>query len=162
MNAKPIFDFWCDLPKHKNWWHHKFMTPDMESAIKVVLKRGFTIAYLCGAIENYYKARTTKGSWWCDVCNRKWDIETFFTQGATKGQLEWKRFEPERFEMDDCFTPEHKRNMIKVSRQRDKDRDQYSGWMQDLPESEYANYTKVHGSHLDWLYAEFNESESER
>ena len=111
-NARAVFDFWNDMPKHEKWWHHRFMTPDMETAIAKVLKRGYSIAYLCGAIENYYKAVTTKGSWWHDTKRRKWDIETFFKQGeAKKGQCEWKRFEPERFEMSDCYTLEHKKRL---------------------------------------------------
>ena len=111
-----IFHYWNSMPEHTNWRQHRLFTPGMAKAVKQWLKEGYTADYLCQAIHNYYICRTTKGTWWFDVCKKKWDFQTFFAGGKRKAEYNWARFEPERFELWDHYTESHKRKEIQRKR----------------------------------------------
>lgn len=120
IQTEALFEHWNTKPAHKNWRSHRIFTPGMKRAARRWLLEGYTVGYLAEAIDNYYSARTTPGSWWCDVCKQKWDFETFFKGGERKAEYNWKRFEPERFDLNECFTPEHKRKMAKDKNRREQ------------------------------------------
>ena len=109
MDVQAIFDTWNSFPDHKNWRKHKFFSPGMKTTIQKWIDEGYPVEYLCEAVYNYYVAKTTRGTWWHDVCDLKWPMETFFKGGLKKDEYNWKRFEPERFDLESCFTNEYKR-----------------------------------------------------
>ena len=127
--AEAIYNFWNSLNEHKNWRKHRVFTPGMYKAVKQWLKEGYTPSYLCDAIQNYYDARTTSGSWWHDICRKKWDFETFFSGGSRKEVYNWKRFEPERFELDEILTDVEKRRRIEQARAAQKEADKKAEYL---------------------------------
>mgnify|MGYP003149358176 CR=1 FL=1 len=128
-----IFNHWNSQPDHVHWRTHRIFTPGMANAVKQWLKEGYTADYLCQAINNYYECRTTKGTWWHDVCKIKWDFETFFKGGKRKTEYNWKRFETERFELWDAYTDAHKRVEIQKRRKQ-----------QTPPEEQEERYVDLH------------------
>jgi len=138
-----IFNHWNSQPDHTNWRSHRLFTPGMVKAVKQWLKEGYTADYLCRSINNYYICRTTKGTWWHDVCKVKWDFETFFKGGKRKTEYNWKKFEPERFELWDAYTESHKRKEIQRKRKQQNVEPEHEQLEHFSDMSEKTDYAKL-------------------
>jgi len=114
MNPEIVFNHWISKEPHPMWMCHRNLLPHFEEAIINVLKAGYREDYMCQAIDNYYLARTTPGTFWHDVCSIKWDIGTFFKGGKNKEIANWLRFSPDIFELK--YTEEYLRKQKRKTR----------------------------------------------
>lgn len=111
-DAGLIFDRWnsqAGQSVEKNgqtitWKSHRrrsdgSLPPDITTAIQRCLDAGYSVADICGAIDNYARVLLKPEYFWSYV----WPLATFLTVGDGRGSnaiLKWTRFAP------DNFTPE--------------------------------------------------------
>ena len=156
---KEIVDYW-NSKEGKPWHRCKKITPAVSHILDHELD-GFDPADIKSAIDNYHTLLTGESYYW----TYKWNISRFFSvTDSRRGNnhiKKWWQFLPESFEIERYYDKKVVNKMVheravqdKKDRQRDKDRDEYSGWLKEADDAEYDNYVSQFGHHLDWLRTE--------
>jgi len=119
IQAKKVFDYWNNKSKDKKWRTHTLFGYALKSAILKILRQGYPVEYICGAIDNYASLILAS----CGVYKwtySKWGLFQFLTRGARDGDYRWLWFAPDTFREADWITDSERDRRIEVTRQKYK------------------------------------------
>ena len=105
-NEQLIFDCWNKQKENGRWKTHRKLTPDIETAVKGIVSKGWEVEDICCSIRNFAKVLQGRDYKWT---YDKWGLATFLTRGTRDNDPRWLWFHPNNYREEEWLTDSAKK-----------------------------------------------------